>query len=324
MRSANLSVIMPNYNHAQYLPRAIAAVLGQSVRPREFIIIDDGSTDNSVEVIERFAARDPVIRFFRNERNRGVCESVNRALEQATGEYLLLCAADDYVLPGIIEKSIGLLEQHPNAGICCGYHSTVDGTTGVVSPNPTGWCRRPTYFSPSELADVMGPRGIPSSSAIYRREAVLAAGGYLPALRWACDWFMNLVIAFRHGLCHVPEPLALIQIMPTSYGRDGVKDREACRAVVAELLPLLTSPEYCYLLPHFQVSGVLAPFGQGLEVIANRSDATHELRVLASLLLGPVRLRTQLDLMRGSRFWRLRNAAVRCKGFLTSWWRRSA
>lgn len=76
--NARLSVVVPNYNHAQYLPEALNAILNQSCRPMEVIVIDDCSTDNSVEVIEAFIRMDPIIRLYRNERNRGVNFSMNR------------------------------------------------------------------------------------------------------------------------------------------------------------------------------------------------------------------------------------------------------
>ncbi len=327
MPTADLTVILANYNHARYLPQSIAAVLEQSVRPREFLILDDGSTDNSVQVIEQFAARDPIIRLIRNDRNRGVCETINRGIQQAKGEFLLFCAADDYVLPGIIEKSISLLERHPEAGLSCGYHSTVDGQTGVINPNPSRWCTKPTYFAPNHLADFIGAGDIPSTSAVYRRAAVLRAGGYLSELRWSSDWFMNFVIAFRQGICHIPEPLALIRVMPTSYGTQGLKDRAACRAVVAEMLRRLTSSEYCDVLTHFQVSGVMTKFGPDLEAIAQSeaTDTEHELRLHAALFLGALRLRETIAALESGKLWRrARRVAGRCKRALSSLWRRSA
>ena len=84
MPSTDLSLILTNYNHARYLPQSISAVLSQSVRPKEFIILDDASTDDSLQVLEAFAARDPIIRLVRNERNRGVCATIQRGIGLAT------------------------------------------------------------------------------------------------------------------------------------------------------------------------------------------------------------------------------------------------
>ena len=117
MTTPTLSVIMGNYNHAHYLVESIPAILNQSFRPKEFIIIDDASTDNSVEVIEAFAKKDPVVRFYKNDINLGNAPTYIKALEKVTGDYFLVAAADDLVFPGLFEKSIEMLEKHPQAGL---------------------------------------------------------------------------------------------------------------------------------------------------------------------------------------------------------------
>jgi len=80
-----LSVIIPNYNHGKYLPACLNAILRQSVTPLEVIILDDCSTDNSVEVVERFAAEDPIFRLIRNPKNLGVMPNVNKGVDLARG-----------------------------------------------------------------------------------------------------------------------------------------------------------------------------------------------------------------------------------------------
>ena len=119
MTSPTLSVITANYNHAHLIGEALDAILRQSLRPLELIVVDDGSTDNSVEVIERFARRDTTIRLVRNERNMGAQLTSNRGLQHASGAYMYFAAADDRILPGFFEKSIALLTQYPQAGLCC-------------------------------------------------------------------------------------------------------------------------------------------------------------------------------------------------------------
>jgi len=88
-----LSVIVPNYNHGQLLPACLNAMLRQSVQPHEIIIIDDGSTDNSVEVMEDFVRRYPQIKMYRNEVNCGVLKTLNRAIGLATGDFISAFAA---------------------------------------------------------------------------------------------------------------------------------------------------------------------------------------------------------------------------------------
>src|SRR3954468_1125884 len=101
MPTADLSVFLANYNHARYLPRALDAILSQSVRPREVIVVDDASMkDNSLEVLDGYARLDPVVRVVRNETNLGVVPTYNKGLGLASADYVFLAAADDYLLPG--------------------------------------------------------------------------------------------------------------------------------------------------------------------------------------------------------------------------------
>src|SRR6267378_1457403 len=105
----SLSVVVPNYNHARYLPTCLKAILAQSVTPIELIVVDDASTDNSIEVIKQFVTQNPLVRLVQNEKNMGVALTQNRGLTLARGEYIFMQAADDEVLPGLFEKSLRLL-----------------------------------------------------------------------------------------------------------------------------------------------------------------------------------------------------------------------
>src|SRR5438034_2246469 len=95
----SLSVVVPNYNHARYLPVCLKAILAQSVAPIELIVVDDASTDNSVEVIRRFAAQSPLVRLVQNEKNLGVMANQIKGLDLARGEFVFFQAADDEVQP---------------------------------------------------------------------------------------------------------------------------------------------------------------------------------------------------------------------------------
>jgi glycosyltransferase involved in cell wall biosynthesis len=110
---------MCNYNYGRYIGDAFEAILSQSYSPAEIIVLDDGSTDNSVAVIEEYAKKYVSIRFLKNEKNMGLNYSINRCLEASSGEYIYWAGSDDKVLPGFFEKSTNLLAQYPQAGLCC-------------------------------------------------------------------------------------------------------------------------------------------------------------------------------------------------------------
>jgi glycosyltransferase involved in cell wall biosynthesis len=259
-RTVDLSVIVPTYNHAAYLPRALRALREQTVRPAEVIVVDDCSADATPELLAAAARSDPALKVVRNERNLGVNASARRGLGLASGKYLFFAASDDRVLPEFVEKTVAALERHPRAGLCCAYFSTEDGTTGEVRENPSGWCDAPHYFPPAAAELLAGRGGIPGHATVVRRAAFEAAGGYHDDLEWGADWFVNLVVAFRDGLCHVPEMLALLTVLPGSYSARGSRDARNIAAKRA-LLGRVLSDEYRDVLPAFQRSGALACHG---------------------------------------------------------------
>lgn len=220
LEQPTLSVVMPNYNHARFLPEALRAILAQSYRPLEVIVIDDGSTDNSVEVIEDFAHEDPLVRLYRNDQNRGPLFSGNRGLEMASGEYVYGAAADDKVLPGFFEKSMSLLARYPQAGLCSTLSRLIDETgkdKGIVQTPIIS--KQEFFLSPEEALQTLRQHGswTMGNTSIYRRQALIEAGGFIPELGPFCDGFIQQVIALRYGACFIPEPLAAWRRMETGY-----------------------------------------------------------------------------------------------------------
>lgn len=270
-KSPIVSVVVPNFNHARYLPRCLTAILEQSVQPLEIIIIDDASTDNSVQVAEEFARRNPIIRVQCNEKNRGVVVNVDRALrELIRGDYVLFAAADDELMPGFMEKSVGLLRRHPQAALSCtigDWHELEPGDSGKTRLSwhvGVGMGTEPCFLTPARIAELEGQGRvfIASHSAIFRKAALLEAGGFKPELRWHCDWFAFTVASFRHGVCFVPEPLSRQYIYATSYSAEGRKKKKReHREVLQRILNLLMTPEYQDVEPMIRKSGAMFHFG---------------------------------------------------------------
>jgi glycosyltransferase involved in cell wall biosynthesis len=251
---------MANYNHAQYVGEALQTILEQAFRPTEVVVVDDGSTDDSIAVIEQFARRDPIIHLVRNIRNRGAVFSQNRALNMASGDYVCAVSADDKVLPGFFEKSMMLLAQYPQAGLCCSDPVFFEDGTGIIHENKLFWSENPCYLSPEELAAVIRGRFIAGHTSIVKRSALLEAGGLMPEFRWHCDWFAMLVIGFRYGICYIPEPLAALRVRPNSYSASGTKNRTAQCEVLNQILYHLKLPSYRDVLPYFYRGRVLYTF----------------------------------------------------------------
>lgn len=110
-----ISVVMPAYNAEKYIAEAIKSILNQTFSDFEFIIIDDGSTDRTVNIVNSFS--DERIRFFQNESNLGVAETLNRGLDLASGQYIARMDSDDISLPERFEMQASFMDEHPEIAV---------------------------------------------------------------------------------------------------------------------------------------------------------------------------------------------------------------
>ena len=221
MNEPTLSVVMPNYNHARFLRQAIKEIISQSFFPYEIIIIDDGSTDDSVKVIESIVRENPNanIKFLRNDKNQGVIYSVNRGLREASGQYIVFPSADDTVFPGFFEDSMRLLAKYPHAGLCSSVVDIIYANGNIIQMPLNNPSTIECYLTPLECLRLLRQcdSWMISNSCIYRRDAVLECGGFLPELGAVCDIFLGMLIALKYGTCFIPKQLAGFRLMAGGY-----------------------------------------------------------------------------------------------------------
>jgi glycosyltransferase involved in cell wall biosynthesis len=113
-----VSVVMPTYKRAHLLPKAINSILSQSFKNFELIIINDGSPDNTIDVVKSF--NDKRIRFYTNDKNRGISYSRNRGFNQAKGKYVMIMDDDDISLPDRMKLQVDYLENNPQIDVVIG------------------------------------------------------------------------------------------------------------------------------------------------------------------------------------------------------------
>lgn len=119
-----VSVLIASYNHEKYIGYAIQSVLGQTYQDFEIVIVDDGSKDNSVEVIRSFT--DPRIRLICFEQNQGACTAAKRLLQEAKGEYIAILNSDDAFLPEKLAKQVDFLDKNDKYGAVFSYAQIID------------------------------------------------------------------------------------------------------------------------------------------------------------------------------------------------------
>ena len=171
-----VSVVMPVYNGEKYLAEAIESILAQTLSDFEFLIVDDGSQDESAEIIQSYALRDPRIRFFQLDHNCGVAAAHNIGWASAKGEFIATMDCDDISLPERLTRQVDFLQSHPAIG-------------GVGT-----WCRMVNHDRSETIAEVQTPQehaiitlnvffapSIVDPTIMYRRQPVLAARRCLTA-----------------------------------------------------------------------------------------------------------------------------------------------
>jgi glycosyltransferase involved in cell wall biosynthesis len=221
-----ISAIIPNYNHGALLHRAIAALQVQQPQPAEIIVIDDASTDNSLAVIESLASHYPSLRILRNESNVGTVGSLNRGIMEARCEYIYMGAADDMALPGLFATGLKLLDSYPEAAFACGECRIVNevGVNLGIRP-PIRPVAKPAFIPPSEVPQLLrySENWAHTSTAILRRDRVLAARSLDVRLGSFADGFLLRQLALRHGFCFAPRLLAQWLERPDGYSRTAAK-----------------------------------------------------------------------------------------------------
>lgn len=139
-----VSVIIPTYNRAPYLARAIHSALAQEYSPIEIIVVDDGSTDDTSQVIASF--RDQIISVRQN--NRGVSSARNTGLKMARGEYIAFLDSDDFWAKEKLSEQVKALEEHPDCNVCYTWWITVDEHghfKRFFRPRAEGWIFQKLY-----------------------------------------------------------------------------------------------------------------------------------------------------------------------------------
>ena len=240
-KGSGVSVVIPNYNHSAELDRAVTCFARQSLPPKEIIVVDDASTDDSVAVATALARQYPNVVLIRRDRRGGPNAAVNTGLASATGTYVMFAAADDTVEPELFQRAVDLLVAYPQAAICFHDPSAVDTESRQLSPIPLYLAAGPSYFGPSDVESLFkyNSFSIPSNTVVYRREHITAIGGFRVDLEWQSDWMANLVLAFRYGACYRPETLAHFTVNPRGYGATGVRSAKGQRRMLFACLDAL-------------------------------------------------------------------------------------
>ncbi len=222
--SPTVSVLMAVHNGEEYLAEAIDSVLSQEGPDFEFIVVDDGSTDDTASLLRERA--DPRLVALRNETNLGLTVSLGRGLEVARGAFVSRMDGDDRSLPGRLGAQVAMLEK-TQADICFGACIVRDESTGGERE------RREPDWSQVRWRVLFENAFGAHPSVMFRRESILAVGGYDVSFPLAQDYDLwDRCLARGQRFTYVSKPVLFYRSHDDSITlRRGLEQEEACRRV---------------------------------------------------------------------------------------------
>ena len=201
MQSPLISVVIPAYNQAKYLPAALDSVIQQTYKNLEIILIDDGSTDTTRKIGEQFACKDSRVKVFAQE-NHGPSSARNHGISISHGNYICLLDADDVMLPQRVLSQLEVFQTNPPTDIVYTALTHIDS-----KGHPCGEMRSLDYPPENFLAQLFFRNVIPGPSTIMTKRECLTAQTYNETFKHAEDYELMLRLAHIYRFKYLDEPL---------------------------------------------------------------------------------------------------------------------
>lgn len=206
-----VSIIIPTYNRASLVGNAIRSALNQTYQPCEVIVVDDGSGDNTAEVVSAFGSR---VRYLRQQ-NSGVEAAMNAGAQVMTGEYLCFLGDDDLLQATTIADEMAVMRSDSTTGLVFGLSEVVESGKVVKTIKPPYERTPGVAHGTDELRHLCFTNYITGSATLIRREAFHAAGGFNPDCHGMCeDWDLWVRIACRWSIGYVPRVVQSVNVTP--------------------------------------------------------------------------------------------------------------
>ena len=187
-----VSIVTPSFNQGDFLEATICSVLNQDYPNIEYIIIDGGSKDNSVDIIKKYEHK---IAYWISEPDGGQTEAIIKGFEQSTGEFITWLCSDDIIEPSMVSISVAMLEKHPEWAMTFGDRVRYDAKSNIIG------CHRYCEFRPWLLKWGFA---IPQETMLMRHEAYNLSGGLDKSLKMAMDFDLFCKLSKIGKIKHIP------------------------------------------------------------------------------------------------------------------------
>ena len=215
------------WNDAPSLPRGIESLLSQTVEDLELLVVDDGSTDDTEDVVA--SVEDPRVRYLRRP-HEGIARTLNAGVAEARAPVIAVQDADDWSLPNRLERQLEVLRSRPEVAVVGSRMREVDENERELRPR--------TMFAAGDVGPkLMRFNPVPNTSAAFRRDAFLEVGGYDPRYLYAMDYDLWMRMAERWVVFTVDEVLSVRLMRGVNFGagNENPMMREVVRAQLAAM-----------------------------------------------------------------------------------------
>lgn len=270
-----VSVIIPNYNHEQFLVKRIESVLNQTYGDFEVIILDDCSTDNSLSIIDRYATHPKISSVIRNEKNSGSpFAQWRKGIGEAKGEFIWLAESDDYANESFLEIMVAQFQRYSSACMAYCESNVIDETNKILYPcaatlyakyDDQKWLKDYYNNGIEEIREILFRENIISNaSSVLFRKAVWDNVDTMDLMymRYAGDWLLWVRMLQQGDIAYVAKPLNYFRTHAATT-RSAPKDIYKIIFLVNEMNKVLTD-----IAPYVKPEDVRAKFLENLSVFA--------------------------------------------------------
>ena len=191
-----VSIVTPSYNQARFLEKTMRSVLEQDYAPIEYMVVDGGSKDGSVNLIRKYENK---LAWWVSEKDSGQAEAINKGLARAKGEIVAWLNSDDYYMPGAVTAAVKALQENPQAGFVYGDVRVVAEDESVVNQ---------LTYGDFGLVDLMSFQIIGQPSVFMRRDTLDRAGYLDPSYHLLLDHQLWIRLALESGMHYLPRLMA--------------------------------------------------------------------------------------------------------------------
>lgn len=303
-----VSVIIPSYNCELYIAETLESILDQTFKDIEIIVVDDGSTDKTRQIVTSYGAPVRLV----TQTNAGVCAARNRGIREAAGQYVCLMDHDDYWLPDKLALQLEQMQRHPEVGL-------VYSTFAWWNPGPDGVFPDPGNYKDESSGSAIDEEfsgwiyhlllldcWVLTSSALIRGEAFNKCGSFDESLPYSEDWDLWLRISREYPFIKLKKALTLYRQHPRQGNRTprNIDYRTELLSRAVARWGLCSPNDRCITRRQFRetISRYHMEFGIRHLVAGNVRTANHSF--LKSWLISPIRLKRLAYIPAGLLGWR--------------------